>query len=34
VRNLKRFGDYFVDLGNIPQPFKSAIKLLIGIPKT
>jgi TnpA family transposase len=29
VRHLKRFGDYVVDLGNVPQPFESAIKLPI-----
>ena len=26
-RNLKRYGDYVVDLKNIPQPFEGAINL-------
>ena len=33
-RNLKRYGDYVVDLKNIPQPFERAINLPIEIFKT
>ncbi|NJO97970.1 MAG: Tn3 family transposase [Pleurocapsa sp. CRU_1_2] len=33
-RNLKRYGDYVVDLKNIPQPFEGAINLPIGIFET
>ena len=30
-RNLKRYGDYVVDLNNIPQPFEGAINLPVDI---
>jgi len=33
-RNLKRYGDYVVDLKNIPQPFEGAINLPIDIFET
>ena len=33
-RNLKRYGDYVVDLKNIPQPFEGAINLPVEIFKT
>ena len=33
-RNLKRYGDYVVDLKNIPQPFERAINLPIEIFET
>ena len=33
-RNLKRYGDYVVDLKNIAQPFEGAINLPIGIFET
>jgi TnpA family transposase len=33
-RNLKRYGDYVVDLKNIPQPFEGAINLPIEIFET
>lgn len=33
-RNLKRYGDYVVDLKNIPQPFEGAISLPIEIFET
>ncbi|NER31505.1 MAG: Tn3 family transposase [Symploca sp. SIO1C4] len=34
TRNLKRYGDYVVDLNNIPQPWEGAINLPIGIFET
>ncbi len=34
TRNLKRYGDYVVDLNNIPQPFEGAINLPIDIFET
>ena len=33
-RNLKRYGDYVVDLKNIPQPFEGAINLPVDIFET
>lgn len=33
-RNLKRYGDYVVDLKNIPQPFEGAINLPVEIFET
>jgi hypothetical protein len=33
-RNLKRYGDYVVDLKNIPQPFEGAISLPVEILET
>ncbi len=32
--NLKRYGDYVVDLKNIPQPFEGAINLPVEIFET
>jgi TnpA family transposase len=34
TRHLKRYGDYVVDLQNIPQPFEGAIALPIEIAET
>ena len=34
TRNLKRYGDYVVDLKNIPQPFEGAINLPIDVFET
>ena len=34
IRNLKRYGDYVVDLKNIPQPFEGAINLPVEIFET
>ena len=34
TRNLRRYGDYVVDLKNIPQPFEGAINLPIEIFET
>ena len=33
-RNLKRYGDYVVDLKDIPQPFEKAINLPVNIFET
>ena len=34
TRNLRRYGDYVLDLDNIPQPFEGAINLPIDIFET
>lgn len=34
TKHLKRFGDYVLDLQNIPQPLESAINLPIEIGKS
>ena len=34
TRNLRRYGDYVVDLSSVPQPFEGAINLPIDIFET
>jgi hypothetical protein len=34
TKHLKRFGDYVLDLQNIPQPLESAISLPVAIAES